>query len=288
MSPQSLVSRIERLERTQRRWQILALAGLLGLATAMMQSRPASQPTDVIEAQRFVLRDPNGAVCAVLGFDRMDESEFADAGLFLFAAAAKPVAGFRMMHPNVPSIPAYWTPPQPTLDIKDMKSPDLGVAITSAQVLVKGRVGSVFLSGSKDRFMGAGFGCLGAAGEELISLGLEGLAPGAPMLRMFRVHSQPFLEMAFHTYANTQGEVSRDNLDLVEKRRVQLYLEHRAAEMTVLPKGAAFTMFDEKGHDRLVVGQLSLKSPSSTAETDTGPGAITLLDADGKVLRSIP
>ena len=60
----AVVTRLERLERQQRRWRGLAITGALGLAAlALMGQKPAGR---TVEAERFVLRDAAGRARAEL------------------------------------------------------------------------------------------------------------------------------------------------------------------------------------------------------------------------------
>ena len=63
----AIMTRLERLERQQRRWRGAAIAGALGLAAiALMGQKPAGR---TVEAERFVLRDAAGRVRAELVMD---------------------------------------------------------------------------------------------------------------------------------------------------------------------------------------------------------------------------
>lgn len=64
----TLVQRLERLERENRRVKLLAIGLAIGIAALVLMGQvPATRGTKVIEAERFVLLDTNGRTRAILG-----------------------------------------------------------------------------------------------------------------------------------------------------------------------------------------------------------------------------
>ncbi len=81
MNEQSLITRVNRLEKENRRMKLAGLLVLVGIAAVIVmgQAEP-SRVAKVIEAEKFVLRDTSGITRAVLG--TIDPSGWA--GLILF------------------------------------------------------------------------------------------------------------------------------------------------------------------------------------------------------------
>jgi hypothetical protein len=72
-TPDSLSTRLDRLERDSRRWRRVAVGSWLAIAALLLlgQSAPRSAPSGgrVVEAERFVLRDARGRAGATLGWE---------------------------------------------------------------------------------------------------------------------------------------------------------------------------------------------------------------------------
>jgi hypothetical protein len=120
---QTLVIRLERLERENRRLRragAVALAGIVALA--LMGQTPSGEAAKVVEATQFVLRDSKGDTRAVLalgpdgsvGLGLSDEAGTARAwlslgpqgspGFALFDRAAQPRATLRLWPDGVPRL----------------------------------------------------------------------------------------------------------------------------------------------------------------------------------------
>ncbi len=76
--PLDVTARLDRLEAANRAWRRLAVASwvLLGALGVLGQAAPPATrpapPSHVVEAERFVLRDPSGRIGAILGWERDD------------------------------------------------------------------------------------------------------------------------------------------------------------------------------------------------------------------------
>jgi hypothetical protein len=83
MTPDALITRLDRLERETRRWRRVALGSWLAIAALLLlgqapprTSRPPS-PARTVEAERFVLRDARGRPGATLGWEADDTPRLA-------------------------------------------------------------------------------------------------------------------------------------------------------------------------------------------------------------------
>jgi hypothetical protein len=65
-----LTRRLERLERENRRWRLLAVVGGIGLAVVILTAkRLPSHAAKLVEGERLILRDSHGKTLAVLGVE---------------------------------------------------------------------------------------------------------------------------------------------------------------------------------------------------------------------------
>jgi hypothetical protein len=76
----TVMARLERVERENRRWKIVGCATLLLLGVALLMAATTSRVPDEIRARRFALIDKNGKQRAVLGTSEASQEMFSMPG----------------------------------------------------------------------------------------------------------------------------------------------------------------------------------------------------------------
>lgn len=268
--------RLDRLERSNFRWRVAGLCALAALGAAWVQSRPASQSSaapETIEAQRFVLRDRDGAVRAVLGIEPcIGAGLVPQPGLFLFNTDGQPVVGlgirsydFKSGRLDLPELLLVNpTAPAPRSLGADLRSEQL-VDLTPFSARFWSQKGAIEIVPGNNG--GPRVDVIDAAGRGRVAFGtrpdgtsylrLDHPAPSLATQPVFADH--PVLQVRPTVLIESSGEAS-----------------------------PSLKLFDKDFNLRLSLGETGLSTNATGERIFTGPASMTFFDPNGDVLRRLP